>query len=78
MEKAVREDFLDFAESYGIPVDRTVEENPEKKVKIDVYKAREDAKAIMKECKEILKEAKKETARNQKKEKELEKREKKC
>ena len=76
MEKAVREDFLDFAESYGIPVDRTVEENPEKKVKIDVYKAREDSKAIMKECKEILKEAKKETARNQKKEKELEKREK--
>ena len=76
MEKAVREDFLDFVESYGIPVDRTVEENPEKKVKIDVYKAREDSKALMKECKEILKEAKKETARNQKKEKELEKREK--
>ena len=76
MEKAVRKDFLDFAESYDIPVDRTVEENPEKKVKIDVYKAREDSKAIMKECKEILKEAKKENARNQKKEKELEKREK--
>ena len=76
MEKAVREDFLDFVESYGIPLDRTVEENPEKKVKIDVYKAREDSKAIMKECKEILKEAKKENARNQKKEKELEKREK--
>lgn len=76
MERAVREDFLDFVESYGIPVDRTVEENPEKKVRIDVYKAREDSKAVMKECKEILKEAKNETARNQKKETALEKREK--
>ncbi|MBQ0052483.1 MAG: hypothetical protein KBT11_10550 [Treponema sp.] len=76
MEKAVREDFLDFVESYGIPMDRTVEENPQKKVRIDVYKAREDAKAVIKEVKEILKQVKKDDARNQKKEKELEKREK--
>ena len=49
MEKAVRLDFLDLLESYGIEVDRTTAVNPEKKVKIDVYKAREDAKKIWKE-----------------------------
>ena len=76
MERAIREDLLDFAESYGIPVDRTIEENPEKKVKIDIYKAREDAKVLNKETKEILKQVKKDAARNQKKEAELEKREK--
>lgn len=69
MEKAVRLDFLDLLESYGIEVDRTTAVNPEKKVKIDVYKAREDAKKIWKEVQ-------KQKAENELKEKELENREK--
>lgn len=75
MERAIRTDFLDLIESYGIKVDRTVKKDQEKKVKVEVYKAREDARKLLKHIKETEKEVKKESARNKKKEAELEKRE---
>lgn len=73
--KAIREDFLDLVESYGVPVDRTVNTNAEAKVRIEVYKAREDNKKILKEIKETEKEVKSALKELKKKEAEIEKRE---
>ena len=57
VQKDIRNDFLDLVESYGIPVDRTVNANAEAKVRIEVYKAREDNKKILKQIKETEKES---------------------
>lgn len=73
--KAIREDFLDLVESYCVPVDRTVNTNAEAKVRIEVYKAREDNKKILKEIKETEKEVKSALKELKKKEAEIEKRE---
>lgn len=73
--KAIREDFLDLVESYGVPVDRTVNTNAEAKVRIEVYKAREDNKKILKEIKETEKEVKSALKELKKKEAEIGKRE---
>ena len=58
LERSIREDLYDLVESYGIPVDRTVNKNAEAKVRIEVYKAREDNKKILAEMKELDKEIK--------------------
>ena len=49
MEEAVRHDLLDFAESYGIKVNREIDETREQEVSIDEYKAREDNKRVLSE-----------------------------
>lgn len=75
VQKDIRNDFLDLVESYGIPVDRTVNANAEAKVRIEVYKAREDNKKILKQIKETEKEVKSALKELKKKEAEIEKRE---
>lgn len=47
MEEEVRIALLDFAESYGIKVNRDVSEEKQEAVHIDEYKAREDNKRIL-------------------------------
>lgn len=49
MEEAVRQDLLDFAESYGVKVNREVAEKREETVSIDEYKSREDNKRVLSE-----------------------------
>ncbi|MCR4734511.1 MAG: hypothetical protein K5829_05865 [Treponema sp.] len=76
LERAIRTDLLDLAESYGIEVDRTVNKNAEEKVRIEVYKAREDAKKLLDETKKMEKNAKRIEKNNEKTIKEIERREK--
>ncbi|MGN0728144.1 hypothetical protein [Treponema sp.] len=81
MEEAVRRDLLDFAESYGIKVERTVDKDRDEEVSIQEYKKREDNKAVLAETKRleremllIQKENRRIEAENRAKSEELEKR----
>lgn len=67
MEEAVRQDLLDFAESYGVKVNREVAEKREETVSIDEYKAREDNKKILEETIRINKKNSEIEKRNDKK-----------
>lgn len=55
MEESVRKDLLDMVESYGIKVDREIEIDHEEEVKIQLYKEREDNKALLEENQRLLK-----------------------
>ena len=65
MEEAVRNDLLDMVESYGIKVDREIEEDREEEVKIQLYKEREDNKALLEENQRLLKIIMEQQAQNQ-------------